>query len=76
MTSSAKNNTDAEYADVYDDKKATSSADDSSGHGVTNIGKKRLETKTKNPNKTKLSDIFKENLAKNEYHETTIIWNS
>ena len=51
LSSSAKNTEETEYADVYDDKKASSLVDDRSGHGVSNVDKKRLESKTKNPNK-------------------------
>ena len=55
LSSPAKNNTVAEYADVYDvfdDKKASSSDYDSSGHGVSSIGKNRFQAKTRNPNKS------------------------
>ena len=53
LSSSVKNTTEAEYADVYDEKKASSSDDDHSGHGISNIGKNSSATKTRYPNKSK-----------------------
>ena len=53
LSSSVKNTTESEYADVYDDKNASSSDDDRSGHGVSSIGKDSSVTKTRNPSKSK-----------------------
>ena len=56
LSSPTTNNTEAEYADVYDvfdDKKASSSDDGSSIHGVSNRGKNSSQTKTRNPKKSK-----------------------
>ena len=53
LSSPATNITEAEYADVYDDIKASSSDNYSSGHGVSYVGKNSLVTITRNPNKSK-----------------------
>ena len=53
LSSSVKNTTEVEYADVYDEKKASSSDDDHSGHGISNIGKNSSVTRTRYSNKGK-----------------------